>query len=238
METAIEKASETARTNLLEVDADLAATIPEGEREAAVGRLMADTEEVEPGPWEGVDGSGATGLLVVEGFLTRDVLFAGARSRELLGTGDILRPWDVEDDLFPLPPESGWTILETSRMARIDSSLLGLGARWPRLLEEIIHRLVDRSRWLAVRLAITGVTRVDQRLLFFFWHAAGRWGRVTPEGTVIELPLTHEMLGELVGARRPSVTTALNGLRSDGELEQLPGAWLLRGDPPPTGPPA
>jgi CRP/FNR family cyclic AMP-dependent transcriptional regulator len=236
METAVHPAIKTKAPSLLEIDADLAAAVPEREREAAARRLVADTLEVEPGPWEGLEREPETiGLLVVEGFLTRDVVFAGALSRELLATGDVLRPWDVEDDLFPTPPESGWTVLEPTRLARIDASLLGLGARWPRLLDQIIHRIVDRTRWLAVRLAITGVTRVDERLLFFFWHAAGRWGRVTPEGTVIELPLTHEILGELIGARRPSVTTALNGLRSEGRLEQLPGGWLLRGEPPAPG---
>jgi hypothetical protein len=37
----------------------------------------------------------------------------------------------------------------------------------------------------------------------------------------------------MVGARRPSVTTALGQLISRGEIERRPdGGWLLRGEPP------
>jgi CRP-like cAMP-binding protein len=83
-----------------------------------------------------------------------------------------------------------------------------------------------------VRLAIGSITRVDQRLLLFFWYAAGRWGRVGPDGTRVPFDLTHELLGELVGARRPSVTSALGELRDRGELERSSDGWLLRGAPP------
>jgi hypothetical protein len=37
----------------------------------------------------------------------------------------------------------------------------------------------------------------------------------------------------MVGARRPSVTTALGQLIARGEVERRPdGGWLLRGEPP------
>jgi len=37
----------------------------------------------------------------------------------------------------------------------------------------------------------------------------------------------------MVGARRPSVTTALGQLIARNEIERRPdGGWLLRGDPP------
>ena len=43
------------------------------------------------------------------------------------------------------------------------------------------------------------------------------------------LPLTHEALGRLIGARRPTVTLALKVLDGQDRLERLPdGAWLLR----------
>jgi hypothetical protein len=63
------------------------------------------------------------------------------------------------------------------------------------------------------------------------WHLAERWGRVGPEGVRVPLRLTHEALGRLVGARRPSVTTALSGLSKRGCLERTPAGWLLYGDP-------
>jgi hypothetical protein len=45
--------------------------------------------------------------------------------------------------------------------------------------------------------------------------------------------LTHRILGQLVGARRPTVSTALSELAERKELVRRPdGSWLLRGDPP------
>jgi hypothetical protein len=49
----------------------------------------------------------------------------------------------------------------------------------------------------------------------------------------VPLALTHRILGQLVGARRPTVSTALAELAERGELIRRPdGSWLLRGDPP------
>jgi hypothetical protein len=66
-----------------------------------------------------------------------------------------------------------------------------------------------------------------------FWHLAERWGRVSGDGVIVPLALTHRILGQLVGARRPTVSTALSELAEREELTRRPdGSWLLRGDPP------
>jgi hypothetical protein len=86
---------------------------------------------------------------------------------------------------------------------------------------------------LATTQAISQLTRVDRRLKALFWHLAERWGRVSGDGVIVPLALTHRILGQLVGARRPTVSTALSELADRGELVRRPdGSWLLRGDPP------
>ena len=61
---------------------------------------------------------------------------------------------------------------------------------------------------------------------------------MTREGVAVRLPLTHRMLAELVGARRPTVTTALGQLEDRGALTRRPpDEWLLHGGPPTTGRP-
>ena len=57
--------------------------------------------------------------------------------------------------------------------------------------------------------AIAHLTRVDDRLLALLWCLAERWGRVVPDGVLVSLRLSHRTLAGMVGARRPSVTTAL-----------------------------
>lgn len=200
----------------------------------ATSNVLAQTRDLEPGPWPDAETEqdGCFGLLVLEGMLTRNIDCAGVSSRELLGSGDVLRPWDSDDPHGNPLVESSWTVLEGTKLAWLDRRILQFGARWPEMIEELLRRTIYRSRWLSVRLAIGSVTRVDDRLMLFFWHVAGRWGKVTSEGTVIPFDLTHVVLSELVGAARPSVTSALGELRERGELGQVEDGWLLTGDPP------
>jgi hypothetical protein len=55
---------------------------------------------------------------------------------------------------------------------------------------------------------------------------------MTPDGVMIPLTLSHRMLSQLVGARRPTVSTALAELAREKELRRLEnGTWLLTGKP-------
>jgi CRP/FNR family transcriptional regulator, cyclic AMP receptor protein len=218
-----------------DVDEELLGSIPPAEQDLARRNLTATVRRFDPGPAPGIDEYAkpeCIGLLVIEGFLTRDVTFAGESSRELLGSGDMLRPWDRERDFMAPFSEATFTVLEPTALATLDQRVLRVGARWPGFVDELMRRALHRSRWLAIRLAISGVMRVDERILLFLWHAAGRWGRVTSRGVLLPLDVTHESLGELVGAQRPSVTTALNELRRAGRLEIGDDGFVLRGEPP------
>ena len=76
--------------------------------------------------------------------------------------------------------------------------------------------------------AISQLHRVDRRLLALFWHLAERWGRMTADGVVLPMTLSHRMLGQLIGARRPTVPTALGELARRGDIRRCDdGTWLL-----------
>jgi len=51
-------------------------------------------------------------------------------------------------------------------------------------------------------------------------------------GVVVSLPLTHELLARLIGAQRPSVTTALGELAARGAVLRQEQRWILGGDLP------
>ena len=134
-----------------------------------------------------------------------------------LGPGDLLRPWDHDDGADATVP-SEWTC--------------AIG-HWPQLTEALASRTLSRSRSLALLLAIDSVKRIDERILVLLWHLADRWGRVEPQGVVVPLRLTHQLLAKLSGARRPSVTTALTDLNRRGLVQRrADGTWLLVGGPP------
>jgi CRP/FNR family transcriptional regulator, cyclic AMP receptor protein len=222
------------RIRVLEADPELLAAVPASSREAARKGLEAERVSAGRGPWDPDDLTDASGLgiLVLRGLLTRNVEIAGARSSEILGPGDVLRPWDDDSALQPVPSTATWAILDPVDCAILDQRWRLLTSRWPDFGAEILHRIIRRSRWLAVLNAITNMRGVESRVMLLLWHLAGNWGKVTQNGTLVPFGLTHEVIADLIGARRPSVTTALAALEEDAKLERVREGWLLRGNPP------
>jgi len=126
-----------------------------------------------------------------------------------------------------------WNVVEPVRLAALNRRFALTVAPWPEVAAALMDRIIQRARWLAFQLAVCHVVRVDTRLLLMMWHFADRWGRMTREGARVRIPVTHSVLASVVGARRPSVTTALGRLEDQGLIERLPdGEWLLIGSPP------
>ena len=173
------------------------------------------------------------GFLVLDGLLLHRVEHVGRAAVELLGPGDLIRPWRPADDSASLPSRASWRICEPARLALLDRRFEREFARWPSVLSAVLDRLDNRFRSLSVQLALAKLPRLDARLLCLFWHLADRWGRVERDGIVVEMALSHQTLADLVSARRPSVSHALAELRDSGLLTRLAyGRWLLRGESP------
>ena len=194
------------------------------------------THRLSVGPWDVTRLSGASadhvGLLVLDGVISRELVVADHVSAELLGPGDLVRPWQASTGAGLLPVQAVWSVLSTVTLAVLDRRFAAEAARYPEITAALFDRLGERSLRLATTQAISQLTRVDRRLKALFWHLAERWGRVSGDGVVVPLALTHRILGQLVGARRPTVSTALANLAERGELVRRPdGSWLLRGEP-------
>jgi len=223
---------------VLDADPDLGAGVPAEQWplavRAAVAPLLALSARE---PWPLKDeaaGGGHLGLLVIEGIVARSVNIGPRSSLELLGPGDILRPW--ANSRYELA-DVGWSVLATLRLAALDQGFANRVAAWPQISDAISERLLLRSRNLSHLLAISHLVTVEERVLMSLWHFANRWGRVTPHGVVLRLPLTHEVLGAVVGARRPPVSSALGALAQKGlVLRSDEGAWILRGPAPASEP--
>jgi CRP/FNR family transcriptional regulator, cyclic AMP receptor protein len=232
------RASERHTINLIEALPALAARMSDDAREHARPLAVVEAFDLKAGSWSPSAAAadmapGDLGLLVVEGFMTRDVRLGATVACELVGRGDVLRPSDHDGDDAPVPFAVEWRVLSPARIAVLDRRAALVLGRWPELIEPLVRGGVRRAQSLAFHLAIGHLRRVEPRLQILFWHLADRWGRVTPEGVHVPLALTHQTLGRLVGAQRPSVTTALQGLMSSGEVVRRPdGTWMLHGEPP------
>jgi CRP/FNR family transcriptional regulator, cyclic AMP receptor protein len=221
---------------LLEAQPDLRQGLDAEQAAAATAGVVARTVRLRAGGWTpptvGSDRRDRLALLVIEGILSRTVTLAGRSVVELLGDEDLVRPWDGHGEPTSMPAEVTWTALRPTQLAVLDERFAARIGRWPAISASLLSRAVDRSRWLARHLAILDQPRLDVRLVLLFWELADRWGTVAPDGVSIPLPLTHQMLGRIIRAQRPSVTAALKELREHGFLRREPdGTWVVHGHP-------
>jgi hypothetical protein len=223
-----------AHVHLLEVDPELGLRIPPEQVARAREVLVASVQTLEPGIRE-VPRSGAAGhvgFLIIEGLIARDLTLAGNVSTELLGEGDLMQPWVAEAEGL-LHCHVLWHVLSPVSVAVLDPAFAKQVREWPQVFGALLERAVRRTVRMAVHQAVLQLSPVETRLLVLFWHLADRWGRVTRDGIVLPLGLTHQVLGQLVGSQRASVTTALGAIaRSGRAVHREDGSWLLRGNPP------
>lgn len=209
------------------------------QQELARRYLIADLLVINPGTWVPASSfqssPGHLGLLVLDGLLTRGVMLGKPLATELVGRADLLRPADRDGEEAPIPFDIAWKVLAPTRIAVLDPTFARNAAQWPSVIEFVIRGASNRVHSLAITMAVSNLRRVDTRVLVLFWYLADRWGIVRPDGVLVPLKLTHETLARLVGAQRPSVTTALRNLAAENRLERMSNrAWLLRGPPPTT----
>jgi CRP-like cAMP-binding protein len=183
--------------------------------------------DVAPGPWlpEPPPGGGAP-VLVLDGLLCRDAALADRTSTQLLGPGDIVDPWLKSDEL--LPCRVSWRAHTPAVLGLLDGRFGQAARRWPSLSAVVTRRLCERADRLAAQGAALQLSNVEQRLVANLWQLADRFGRVAPGGVVIPLQLTHQLLGQLVGAQRPTVTLAATKLTESGYVTRREdGTWFL-----------
>jgi CRP-like cAMP-binding protein len=167
-------------------------------------------------------------LLLVEGVVLKVTGFAGRSALEVLGPGDLLSPPLTAARQAESPAVSRYMAHGLVSLAVLEDRFRQSARRWPGLFD-CVHDCLGRQAHRASRhLAILHLPRVEDRIVALFADLAERFGRMTPEGILIDLPLTHQVIGDLVGARRPTVSIALQTLAAAGVVERLDdGRWHL-----------
>ncbi len=88
-------------------------------------------------------------------------------------------------------------------------------------------RMVSDRLFTAERdLAALSRTWTRPRLVHLLLKLADTLGRETPQGTMITVPITHEILANMIGASRVRVTSTLGQLKRDG-LVSKQGRFLV-----------
>jgi CRP/FNR family cyclic AMP-dependent transcriptional regulator len=229
-----------ARVNVLVEDPELSAGVSEAARASATRAAVAATLVVRPGTWDAKEdahlAADGFGLLVLDGLLVRRVGYGNRLGAELLGPGDLLRPQEHDGEEATLLFEATWRVLSQLRLALLDRRWSERMAPFPDIAIVLTARALRRARRLANMFTVDLNPKLDERLHLLLWELADRYGRVHRDGVHIDLPLTHELISHLAGARRPSVSSALARLGERDLLERTDTGWLLHGDPPSLAP--
>jgi hypothetical protein len=162
---------------------------------------------------------------VLEGVVMNSLRVGEQTGIQVLGPGDLLL-----DGTEMMPPWLGDVEARAAgsvRLGLFGNDLLAATYHWPRLTQGLYNGVGDQLQRLTAQLVICQLPRVDDRVLAMLWLLSESWGHVTPSGVRLPLALTHETLGALVGARRPTVTLALRKLIQDGAIVHQDTGWLL-----------
>ena len=220
------------RTSLLEEDPELGRWLSPSEIVEARRRAVVPVLRLPRGRWQPraprTRARDHLGFVVLDGLIARDESLAGSTATELIGPGDFVQPWVADGSL--VPSEISWTAMRPTRLAVLGPSFVAATEPWPGLRSALLERAMDRCSRISTHHALSQLSRVDARLLVLLWHLAERWGRVARGGIVMPLRLSHEALGHLVGAKRPTVSLALGRLQADGLIaRRADRTWLLLG---------
>ncbi|HEU4736886.1 MAG TPA: helix-turn-helix domain-containing protein [Solirubrobacterales bacterium] len=218
---------------LLECEPELGDGLSEEDLAAASHALPVPIAVLKKGLWSPRSEPsevGCLGYLIAKGLLVRRVEVAQGSSVELLGSGDLLRPWQEDASSFCV---ASWEVLEQSILLALGPGFTRGLAQWPTIAANLAMRGLRRSRALAADAAIASIVGIEERLLIMLWHLAERWGEPSADGIRLSIRIPHRLLAEMMGARRPSITSALAQLQEAGRLDSSPhGGWTLLGDPP------
>ena len=207
---------------LQDIGPEWLAAVPVAERPLAGRVAVASRLHLPAGAWTAdalaYEGSGTPyAAVLLHGVVIRDIVLPGVASAGLFGPGDILKLWGHAET--SLHDHMRWSCAnDETVVAVLDDRMRRVTATWPGVGHVLRQRLADQLDSAELHRAIVSMPRAEQRIFALMWMFADRWGTVTPDGVVVALNLKHELIGRLVGARRPTVSLALRALIDDGLL--------------------
>lgn len=178
----------------------------------------------------GADRFQESALLVVERGLV--VVVSGARDqrRIVLGfcSGGTLVPPPRRDEQL--------AALADSVVVSVSPDVRRLLLRLPDAAETVVDALVEALRDRQENLAQFANVMHAERLRAKLLQLARTHGSVVTDGVRVDVPLTHELLGQAVGSARETVTCALQALQREGFLVREGRLYRLTISPELLGP--
>src|SRR5919199_3534070 len=144
--------------SIVDAEPDLADLLDEDGAQRARREARTQVQRLSPGHWDAAAALDPAihhrGFLIIDGLLSRTVDVLGRHCVELVGHGDVMRPWSWDEEGSHVKAEIGWAVLEDARLAVLDHQLVQRMVPWPQLGLELFSRGTRRAHNLAVALAI------------------------------------------------------------------------------------
>jgi Crp-like helix-turn-helix domain len=140
----------------------------------------------------------------------------------LAGSEEVLLPPSADERLEAL--EDSWLTVVPPRAL---TELLRIPAAAGIVADALAAALRERQETIANFARVRHVERVREKLL----QLARAHGKVVPGGVRLDLPLTHELVGEMVGSARETVTWAFAQLAREGFARREGRAYRLAVSP-------
>jgi Crp-like helix-turn-helix protein len=153
-------------------------------------------------------------VIVADGLVVLRSAIPGSARRTITchaGGGSLVLPPDEEESLAALTPATLVVISSADRDRLLESPT---AARL--LLDGLAETLRQKQAALASMSRLHHVDRVREKLI----ELARDHGRVGRDGIRLDFPLTHDLLGEMTGSARETVTRALDELQREGFVQR------------------
>ena len=189
-----------------------------------LGQLLSTCPRVDLAAGEAAGGEGelaGAALLVLERGVAALAARAGPRRRMILSfcpERTVLAPLGAAEELAALSP---CTIVALS--ADVVYRLLQLPPVAVAIVQALVAELCRRDESLAQLANVSHAERLRAKLK----QLARLHGTSVEGGVCIELPLTHELLGQATGSARETVTAALRTLEAEGFVVRDGRRYLL-----------
>jgi CRP-like cAMP-binding protein len=215
------------RLRLYDIEPGLFRTVAAPRRDELIRQLTVPVAPINRGRWQQPEITGAgLGTLVVDGFLLRRFTILGRRSSDLIGPGDLIGTDETVAFGSGLQRPS-WEGLASGYGVVLDSEAAGLLRLAPYAFAELAQRFAARTSSLSFLLAGRRV-RASDRLLAALCHLARRWGKPVDSGLVMPLPLSHQLLADLIAVERQTVTALLKEfVRADLVVAGPDRRWIV-----------
>jgi len=164
-------------------------------------------------------------IVILSGLVVVRTTLPGSTRRMITchaGAGSLVLPPEDDEVLVALTDATLVTISPAAREEMLASQET---ARL--LVDGLAETLRQKHSAIASLSRLHHVDRVREKLI----ELAREHGRVGREGIRLDFPLTHDLLGEMVGSARETVTRALDELQREGFVVRRGRTYSVRLEP-------